>query len=250
MELNLENKTAIVTGGSKGIGAAIAKALAAEGVAIVVNYASDKENADNVVKGILDIGGKAIAVQGDASNENDVKKIFAMTKDHFGSLNIVVNNAGIYQFSRIEDFEVAKFQQFFNTNVLSVFLTTKEALNYFPDAGGNIVNIGAVLSHNPNINGSLYAATKAAVDTLTMAFAKELAARHIRVNTVAPGPTITEGSKKMTKNQSSGSMDITKMIPLGRLGTPEDIAKVVVFLTSDASGWITGERINASGGMR
>ncbi|OKS89645.1 SDR family NAD(P)-dependent oxidoreductase [Mucilaginibacter polytrichastri] len=250
MELNLKNKTAIVTGGSKGIGAAIARALALEGVAVAVNYASSEDDANKIMAEIVDAGGKAIVIKGDASNEKDVKNMFAVTKEHFGPIDIIVNNAGIYKFNPIEEFEVARFQQFFNTNVLSVFLTTKEALHHFPVAGGNIINIGATLSHSPNINGSLYSATKAAVDTLTMAFAKELAARNIRVNTVAPGPTITEGSKEMKKNQSSVSMDITKMIPLGRLGTPEDIAKVVVFLASDASGWVTGERINASGGMR
>lgn len=250
MNLNLKDKVAIITGGSKGIGAGIAKALAVEGVAVSVNYANNKEDADKVVQEIISMGGSAIAIKGDVSNKEDVQQLFALTNKAFGFIDIVVNNAGIFKFDPIEAFEVETFQKFFNTNVLGIFLTTQEALKHFPDTGGSIINIGATLSQNPNVNGSLYSATKAAVDTLTMALAKELASRNIRVNTVAPGPTVTEGSNAMKGDIAAASKHIINMTPLGRLGTPEDIASVVVFFASGASGWVTGERINVSGGLR
>jgi 3-oxoacyl-[acyl-carrier protein] reductase len=250
MDLNLKNKVALITGGSKGIGAGIAKALAEEGVAVAINYASNELDANKVVKEIISNGGSAIAVKGDVSKKEDVQHIFAATKKAFGAIDILVNNAGIFQFDPIEAFEVERFQKYFNTNVLGVFLTIQEALNHFPPEGGSIINIGAALSQNPNINGSLYSATKAAVDTLTMALAKELSSRNIRVNTVAPGPTVTEGSDAMSEDRSAASKHIISMTPLGRLGTPEDIAKVVVFFASNASFWVTGERISASGGLR
>lgn len=250
MNLNLKDKVAIITGGSKGIGAGIAIALAEEEVSVAVNYANDQADADKIVKEIISLGGRAIAVKGDISKKEDVQEIFTVTNKAFGAIDIVVNNAGIFQFDPIEAFEVERFQKYFNINVLGVFLTTQEALKHFPATGGSIINIGATLSQNPNVNGSLYSATKAAVDTLTMALAKELASRNIRVNTVAPGPTITEGSNAISGDRASASKHIIGMTPLGRLGTPEDIARVVVFFASDASGWITGERINASGGLR
>lgn len=250
MNLNLKGKVAVVTGGSKGIGAGIAVGLAAEGVSIAVNYNNNHDDADKVVQEIISIGGRAIAVKGDVSKRKDVEELFAVTKKTFGEINILVNNAGIFQFDPIEAFEVERFHQYFNINVLGVFLTTQEVLKYMPASGGSIINIGATLSQSPSVNGSLYSATKAAVDTITMALAKELGPRNIRVNTVAPGPTITEGSTTMKVDKKGAAEHIIGLTPLGRLGAPEDIARVVVFLASDAAGWVTGERINASGGLR
>ena len=252
MELNLKGKVAIVTGASKGIGAGIAKALAAEGVAVAVNYASSREGADRVVADIVAAGGRALAIQADVSRAAEVNELFAQTHAAFGALDIVVNNAGIYGFGPVESITESEFHRHFNTNVLGLFLTTQAALTYFPATGGSIVNISSVGAQSPMPSTSLYAASKAAGDTITVALAKELAARHIRVNTVAPGPTNTEGvqSQGDFAPSSEGEKFIVGATPLGRLGQPADIAAVVVFLVSDAAAWLTGERIRASGGLQ
>lgn len=246
MELNLKGKVAIITGASRGIGAGIAKGLAGEGVRVVVNYATRQEKADQIVAEITAQGGQAIAVPANVTLAADVKQLFETTQKAFGRVDIVVNNAGIYTFEPLEAITEAEFHAHFTTNVLGPILTTQQALHYFPESGGTIINISSGASEHPEAESSLYSATKAALDVLTKAFCKELASRHIRVNTVAPGVMETE--------RSDGSADemeklIIDMTPLGRLGQPEDIAKVVTFLASDASGWITGDRINVSGGL-
>ncbi len=245
MSLQLDGKVAIVTGASKGIGAGIAKGLAAEGAAVVVNYVSSREGANRIVAQIADQGGRAIAVQGDVGNRDDVNLLFKTAHDVFGAVHIVVNNAGVYKFEPIEVITEAEFFRVFSTNVLSILLTTQEALKHFPYSGGSIINIGAVASQYPFPSTSLYSSAKAAVDTLSFAFAKELATRNIRINTVAPGIVETEGTLV------NGPLDsnLKAMIPLGRFGQPEDIAAIVVFLASDAASWLTGERIRVSGGL-
>jgi len=252
MDLHLQNKVAIVTGASKGIGAGIAKALAAEGVAVVVNYASSQAGADRVVADITAAGGRATAVQADVSQAADVKRLFAAAQAAFGPIDIVINNAGVFEFGPVESVTESEFQRHFGTNVYSLFLTTQEALAYFPAAGGSIVNISSLAGQSPAANTGLYAATKAAGDALTVALAKELAPRRIRVNTVAPGPTDTEGvqSQGNLAPGSAGEQAILAATPLGRLGQPADIAAVVVFLVSDAAAWLTGERIRAGGGLQ
>ena len=246
----LENKVAVVTGASKGIGAAIAKHFAAAGAKVVVNYASSKEGADKVVKAITDNGGTAIAVQADVSNEADVTRLFEETAKAFGTLDILVNNAVFQQYLPIEQASVTAFHQHFNVNVLGPVLTIKAAMKLFGDKGGNIINISSGASKMPMAGVSLYAATKAALDAITVSLSKELGAKNIRVNSILPGATETEGAH--SAGVSTGS-DAEKMFvantPLGRRGQPEDIAKVAVFLASDDAAWITGEQISVSGGM-
>ena len=246
----LTDKVAVVTGASKGIGAAIATYFAAEGAKVVVNYATSKEGADKVVRAITDNGGTAIAVQADVSNEADVTRLFAETKAAFGTLDILVNNAVFQQFLPIDQASVAAFHQHFNVNVLGPILTIRAALNLFGEKGGNIINISSGASKTPMANISLYAATKAALDAITVSLSKELGAKNIRVNSILPGATETEGS---TSAGVTAGSDYEKMFvantPLGRRGQPADIAKAVVFLASDEAAWITGEQISVSGGM-
>jgi len=246
----LENKVAVVTGASKGIGAAIAKHFATEGAKVVVNYASSKEGADKVVKAITDNGGIAIAVQADVSNEADVTRLFEETKKAFGTLDILVNNAVFQQYLPIEQASAAAFHQHFNVNVLGPLLTIQAAVKMFGDKGGNIINISSGASKMPMAGVSLYSASKAALDAITVSLSKELGAKHIRVNSILPGATETEGAH--TAGVTTGS-DAEKMFvantPLGRRGQPEDIAKAAVFLASDDAAWITGEHISVSGGM-
>jgi len=249
MELRLAGKVAIVTGASKGIGAGIAKALAAEGASIVVNYSSSKEGADRVVEQIIANKGKAIAIQGNVGNATDVKRLFEAAKKAFGTVNVVVNNAGVFKFEPVGAITEGEFHHEFNTNVLGPILTTQEALKYFPETGGSIVNISSGSSTNPSPNSSLYASTKGAIDTLSKALARELAPRRIRVNAVAPGATETEGAHRIGVMGSELEKQFIAATPLGRMGQPEDIAAVVVFLASDAAAWVTGERIAASGGL-
>ncbi len=246
----LEKKVAIVTGASKGIGAGIAKAFAQEGAAVVVNYASSRKNADRVVADILANGGRAISVQGDVSNSADVKRLFAETKEAFGGLDILVNNAGVYKFEPLEELTETEFNRQFGINVLGTFLATQESLKYFDSTGGVIINISSGASKNPPPNAALYSATKGAVDTLTVAHSRELASRNIRVNVIAPGATRSEGVETLGIIGSDFEKQMVAMTPLGRLGEPEDIARVAVFLASDESAWLTGERIGASGGWR
>ncbi len=246
----LNGKVAIVTGASKGIGAGIAKALAAEGASVVVNYASSKKDADRVVAEIVAQDGKAVAVHGDVSKSADVEKLFAETKKAFGGLHILVNNAGVFRFASLEESTEEEFHREFNINVLGTLLSSREALKYFDKKGGNIINISSVVSQNPSLNTSIYSATKGAVDTLTIQLSRELAPRKIRVNVIAPGGVETEGSTELGMVGGELEKQIVNQTPLGRLGQPEDIARVAVFLASDDSAWLTGERISASGGAR
>jgi 3-oxoacyl-[acyl-carrier protein] reductase len=246
----LKNKVAVVTGASKGIGASIAKHFAAEGAKVVVNYASSKEAADKVVKYITDNGGTAIAVQADVSNEADVIRLFDETKNAFGKLDILVNNAVAQGYAPIEQISAEAFKHSFNVNVLGPVLTIQAALKLFGDKGGNIINISSGASKYPLPNASVYSATKAALDAFTIALSKELGARNVRINSILPGATETEGatSAGVTKGSEYEKMFVSKT-PLGRRGQPEDIAKAVVFLASDDAAWITGEQLSVSGGM-
>jgi 3-oxoacyl-[acyl-carrier protein] reductase len=246
----LTGKVAIVTGASKGIGAGIAKNLASEGAAVVVNYASDKKGADQVVADIISQDGKAIAVKGDVAISADVGNIFAETKKAFGQLDILVNNAGVFKFSALEEFSEEEFHREFNINVLGTLLSTREALKYFGSNGGSVINLSSVVSTNPFPNSSVYAATKGAVDTITVGLSRELAARKIRVNSIAPGPIETEGFHTLGFAGTEMEKNMISMTPLGRLGKPNDIAQIAVFLASDESAWLTGERISGSGGFR
>ena len=247
---SLTGKVAVVTGASKGIGAGIAKGMAAAGASVVVNYSSSKEGADKVVAEIEAAGGKAIAVQGDMSKPEDVKQLFAETKSAYGALDVLVNNAGVFAFQPIEAITADEFHRQFNTNVLGPILTTQEALNHFPASGGSIINISSVASKNPPPTSGVYSATKGALDSLTQAFAKELGARHIRVNTLAPGGTATEGARTLGMVGSDMEKGMVAQTPLGRIGQPEDMAPVAVFLASDDAQWITGEWIAVAGGLR
>lgn len=246
----LENKVAVVTGASKGIGASIAKHFAAEGAKVIVNYASSKEAAEKVVKAIIDNGGSAIAIQADVSQETDVIRLFNETKKAFGRLDILVNNAVAQGYAPIEQISIEAFHQSFNVNVLGPILTIQAALKLFGDKGGNIINISSGASKYPLPSASLYSSTKAALDAFTIALSKELGSKNVRINSILPGATETEGatSAGVTKGSDYEKMFIANT-PLGRRGQPEDIAKAVVFLASDDAAWITGEQISVSGGM-
>ena len=246
----LEWKVAIVTGASKGIGAAIAKGLGAAGAAVVVNYASSREGADRVVAEITGKGGRAVAVQGDVGKAADVRRLFEETQRAFGTLDVLVNNAGVYQLEPIESVVEDAFHRQFNTNVLGPILTIHEAIKHFGPKGGSVINISSVASTSAPPNSVVYSATKGALDTVTRVLAKELGPRRIRVNTIAPGGVETEGVHAAGLMGSDFEKQIVAGTPLGRFGQPEDIAGVAVFLASDAAGWVTGERIGASGGFR
>jgi 3-oxoacyl-[acyl-carrier protein] reductase len=246
----LAGKVAVVTGASKGIGASIAKHLAAEGASVVVNYASSKTGADKVVTEITSAGGKAIAVQGDVAKKTDIERLFAETKKAFGPLDVLVNNAGIYEFAPLEQITEEHFHKQFNLNVLGLLLTTQEALKYFSSTGGSVINISSLVSTLAPPNAAVYSATKGAVDTITASLAKELGARKIRVNAVRPGLVETEGT--VTSGFTSGEFhdQYIKNAPLGRIGQPQDIAAAVTFLASSDSSWVTGETLLVSGGHR
>ncbi len=245
----LANKVAVVTGASKGIGAGIAKALAAAGASVVVNYSSSKESADKVVAEIAAKGGKAVAVQGDVAKSADVKRIFAETKKAFGRLDVLVNNAGVYKFTPLADITEELFHNTFNTNVLGLLLASQEAEKHF-DVGGSIINIGSVVSAIAPPGSSVYTATKGAVDAITKVLSKELGPKKIRVNSINPGMIETEGTHTAGFIGSDFQKNIEKEAPLGRIGQPADIGPIAVFLTSDDSGWLTGETLLASGGIR
>lgn len=246
----LANKVAVVTGASKGIGAGIAKALAAEGAAVVVNYASSKEGADKVVAAITGKGGKAVAVQGDVAKASDVQNIFAATKKAFGRLDVLVNNAGVYNFTPLEGVTETEFHRQFNTNVLGLILATQEAAKHFGDNGGSVINIGSVASRLTPPASVVYSATKGAVDAVTGVLANELGSRKIRVNSINPGGVETEGFHAQGIAGSEFEKEMIAKTPLGRTGQPTDIGPIAVFLASDDSGWLTGETLLASGGMR
>ncbi len=246
----LTGKVAVVTGASKGIGASIAKHLASEGAAVVVNYASSKAGADRVVTEITKGGGKAIAVQADVSKQTEIKRLFAKAGKAFGRLDILVNNAGIYEFSPLEQVTEEHFHKQFNLNVLGLLLTTQESLKHFGPAGGSIVNISSVVSTWTPPNGSVYSATKAAVDAITGSLSKELGARRIRVNAVRPGMVETEGTHSSGIVESDTRKQYDAQSSLGRIGQPIDIATAVTFLASPDSSWITGETLLVSGGFR
>jgi 3-oxoacyl-[acyl-carrier protein] reductase len=246
---DVKGKVAIVTGASKGIGAAIARQLAEAGAAVVVNYASSKAEADRIVGNILRAGGNAVAIQADVSKSADVKRLFAQTVATLGRPSILVNNAGVYRFGPLEEVTEAEFRRQFDTNVLGTILTTREAAETFDSQGGSIINLSSISSINPVPNSVVYSASKAAVDTITTALAKDLASRKIRVNAIAPGMTETEGLA-VAGIEGETAKAIAATLPLGRLGKPDDIARVAVFLASDDSAWLTGERITVSGGQR
>lgn len=245
----LQGKVAVVTGASKGIGAAIAKAYAAEGATVVVNYASDRAGAEAVVSDIERGQGRAIAVQADVAKAGDVERLFDISKETYGRVDVVVNNAGVFAFQPLEQASEAEFHRQFNINVLGSLLVAQQAAKHIGADGGSIVNVSSVVSESPVPGSAIYSATKGAVDTLSQALALELAPRKIRVNTVAPGGVDTEGARALGIPDSDFGADIVSRTPLGRLGQPDDIAKVAVFLASDDSAWLTGERITASGGL-
>ena len=246
----LKNKVAVVTGASKGIGASIAKGLAAEGAAVVVNYSSSKEGGDRVVAEIQKAGGKAIAVQGDVSKASDVRRIFAETKKAFGTLDVLVNNAAIYEFAPLADITEQHFHQQFNTNVLGLLLVTQEAAKHFGAQGGSIINISSSASQMTPPASAVYSATKSAVDAVTHVLAKELGPNKIRVNSINPGPVETEGLHTAGFMGSDFLKQFEAQTPLGRIGQPADITPIAVFLASQDSGWLTGETLMASGGLR
>jgi len=248
----LKGKVAVVTGASKGIGASIALHLGAEGAAVVVNYATSRQGADRVVAEIAGNGGKAIAVQADLAKHGDVKRLFEETKKAFGRVDVLVNNAGIYEFAPIEEVTPDHYHKQFDLNVLGLLLATQEAVKLMGPEGGSIINISSVVSTLAPPNSSVYSATKAAVDAITRALSKELGARKIRVNSINPGMVETEGttSSGIVAENSEMKKGIVAMTPLGRIGKPADIAPAVVFLASSDSSWVTGETHYISGGLR
>ncbi len=244
----LKGKVAVVTGASKGIGAAIARAFGDEGASVVVNYATSREGADRVVKDIETKGGKAVAVQGDVAKSGDVKRLFAETKKAFGKVDVLVNNAGVFDFAPLDGVTEDEFHRQFNINVLGTILATQEGVKLMNGDGGSVINISSVVSEYPVPNSVVYSSTKGAVDTVTKALALELGPRRIRINTLAPGGVETEGARTAGVVGSDFEKTIVANTPLGRFGQPDDIAKVAVFLASDDSSWLTGERIQAAGG--
>jgi 3-oxoacyl-[acyl-carrier protein] reductase len=246
---DLSGKVAVVTGASKGIGAAIAKSLGAAGAAVVVNYSSSREGADRVVADIKAKGGKAVAVKGDVAKAADVQHLFDETKKAFGALDVLVNNAGVYGFAPLEQVTEDEFHREFNINVLGTLLATKEALKHFGPNGGSVINLSSIASMGVP-QAAVYCGTKGAVDAITRGLALELGPRKIRVNAIAPGGVETEGTHSVGIMGSDFEKTMIAGTPLGRFGQPDDIAGVAVFLASDDSGWLTGERLTASGGMR
>ena len=246
----LKGKVAIVTGASKGIGASIARHLAAEGAAVVVNYSSSKESADRVVAEIAANGGKAIAVQANVAKQADVERLFSETKKAFGKLDILVNNAGAYEFVPLENITEEHFHKLFDLNVLGLILASREAAKYFGAEGGSIVNISSIASTLTPPTAAVYNGTKAAVDAVTKTLAKELGPRKIRVNSINPGMVVTEGVQSQGIDQSDFRKQVELQTPLGRIGQPGDIAPTAVFFASGDSGWITGETLVIAGGLR
>jgi 3-oxoacyl-[acyl-carrier protein] reductase len=247
---NLVGNVAVVTGASKGIGAGIAKALAAEGASVVVNYSSSKSGADKVVAEITSAGGKAVAIQADMAKKTEIERLFAETKKAFGRLDILVNNAGIYEFAPLENVTEELFHKQFNLNVLGLILAAQAATKLFDSTGGSIINISSVVSTMGFPDASVYSGTKGAVDSITRSLAKELGPRGIRVNAINPGMVETEGTHAAGIAESEMRKQTEAQTPLGRIGKPNDIAGAAVFLASAGSSWITGETLVISGGFR
>ena len=246
----LTGKIAVVTGASKGIGAGIAKELAAQGATVVVNYASSKDGAEKVVAEIVAAGGKAVAIGGSVAVSAEIDALFEAVKQQFGKVDILVNNAGVYSFAPLELITEEEIDRIFNTNVKGLLLTTKAAGALFPAEGGSIINIGSVVSEIAPPASSIYSGTKGAVDVITKVFARELGPKKIRVNAVNPGLTVTEGTHTAGIAGSDFETNAVKNTPLGRVGHPQDIASVVAFLASDDAGWVTGALLQAGGGLR
>jgi 3-oxoacyl-[acyl-carrier protein] reductase len=246
----LKGKVAVITGASKGIGASIAEHLAAEGASVVVNYASSQAGADAVVKRITDQGGRAIAVRADVSQPEDIATLFKETKRAFGRLDVLVNNAGIYEFAALDAVTSEHFHKQFNLNVLGLLLTTKEAATFFGPEGGSVINISSVVGPMPVATASVYSATKAAVDAITVALSKELGPKKIRVNSLNPGMVETEGLHAVGFAESDFRKSVESQTPLGRIAQPEDIARAAVFFASSDAGWVTGQTLVLSGGQR
>jgi 3-oxoacyl-[acyl-carrier protein] reductase len=250
MHMNkLKGKVAVVTGASKGIGAAIAKALAAEGASVVVNYASSKAGAEKVVAAITAAGGKAVAVGGDVSKAAEAQGIIAAAIKNFGRLDVLVNNSGVYEFAPIEGVTEENFHKQFNINVLGVLLTTQAAVKHLGE-GGSIINIGSGVSRITPPNSAVYSATKGAVDAITGVLSRELGPKKIRVNSINPGMVETEGTVSAGFIGSDFEKTLVAQAPLGRTGRVGDIASIATFLASDDSGWLTGEQLLATGGIR
>jgi 3-oxoacyl-[acyl-carrier protein] reductase len=250
MSERLAGKVAVVTGASKGIGAAIAEHLAAEGATVVVNYAATKTAADAVVRRIEDKGGKAVALQADLSRPDDIKRLFEQTKAVYGKLDVLVNNAGRYEFAPLEAVTPEHFHRQFDLNVLGLLLATREAVKLMGPSGGSIINVSSIVGLMPVENASVYSATKAAVDAVTVALSKELGPRRIRVNSLNPGMVETEGLHAEGIAESDFRKQVESQTPLGRIGRPDDIARVAVFYASDAAGWVTGQTLVLAGGQR
>jgi 3-oxoacyl-[acyl-carrier protein] reductase len=250
MAQKLAGKVAVVTGASKGIGAAIALSLAAEGAAVVVNYSSSRDGAERVVGAIARQGGKAIAVQANVAKQADIERLFSESKKAFGRLDILVNNAGVYEFAPLENVTPEHFHKMFDLNVLGLLLASREAVKHFGAGGGAIINISSIVAASPVPNASVYSATKAAVNAVTQALAKELGPRKVRVNAINPGMVETEGFRAAGIGESDLRKQVESQTPLGRIGQAEDIGPAAVFLASSDSAWITGETLYISGGFR
>lgn len=245
----LTGKVAVVTGASKGIGAAVARTFSKAGAAVAVNYASSKADADRLVGEVVKGGGQAVAIQANVAKRDDVKRLFEETKAKLGRPNILVNNAGVYRFAPLESVTEQDFHSHFDTNVLGAILAIQEFVKAVDGAGGSVINISTIASTNPSPNTLLYSASKSAIDTITRELALELAGKGIRVNAIAPGMTETEGFAAAGLSAESAKA-LGFSLPMGRLGKPVDIARVALFFASDQSAWVTGERISASGGQR
>jgi 3-oxoacyl-[acyl-carrier protein] reductase len=250
IQSKLAGKVALVTGASKGIGASIAKHLAAAGASVVVNYASSKAGADKVVAEITAAGGVAVAIRGDVSQPADITRLLAETKKAFGQLDILVNNAGVYEFAPLEAVTPESFHRMFSINVLGLLLTTQEAVKLFPATGGSVINISSIVGRNALAHSSVYSATKAAADSITRVLATELGPRKIRVNAINPGMVETEGVHAAGFAEGDFRKKVETDTPLGRIGQPGDIAPAAVFLASDDSAWLSGETIGIAGGYR
>jgi 3-oxoacyl-[acyl-carrier protein] reductase len=247
--MKLKDKVAVITGSSKGIGAGIAKEYAREGAKVVVNYSSSKESADRVIEEITQNGGSAIAVQADISKIADIKRLFEETRKAYGRLDILVNNASVWRYEMLADVSEETFQLQVTTGLMAQIFCAKEAAAMFDEAGGSIINLSSTISLNPIPGTLIYCAVKAGIDSIARTLAKELGPKNIRVNTIAPGMTESEGSTADGRPGSAMEKYYLDQTPLGRIGMPIDIAKVALFLASEDAGWITGERITVAGGL-